>query len=144
MCTVMLSALHSFLVLGAVKRMHRKVYSRTFREWLGELTPRNLDHPVPVGLVDIGGRRALIYGHPLTWALLTPCSCSPPHRLLGRQWVADRSLASRACGMSSMLTAQIFFIFFYIDLLTVFFPLHITSPQITFDKMQPYSHYDCA
>lgn len=30
----------------------------------GELTPRNLDHPVSVGLVDIEGRRALIYGNP--------------------------------------------------------------------------------
>lgn len=40
------------------------MYRRKFRERLGELTPRNLDHPVPVGLVDIGGRRALIYGNP--------------------------------------------------------------------------------
>ena len=47
-----------------VKRLDAMVYRSKFRERLGELTPRNLDHPVPVGLVDIGGRRALIYGHP--------------------------------------------------------------------------------
>lgn len=47
-----------------VKGVDRTVYRRKFRERLGELTPRNLDHPVPVGLVDIGGRRALIYGNP--------------------------------------------------------------------------------
>lgn len=47
-----------------VKRLEMPVYRRKFRERLGELTPRNLDHPVPVGLVNIGGRRALIYGHP--------------------------------------------------------------------------------
>lgn len=61
------------------------VYGRKFRERPGELTPRNLDHPVPVGFVDVGGRRALIYGNPLAWALLTPCSCSPPHWLQKKQ-----------------------------------------------------------
>lgn len=35
-----------------------------FREQPGELTPRNLDHPVSVGLEDVEGRRALIYGNP--------------------------------------------------------------------------------
>lgn len=39
-------------------------YRRKFRERPAELTPRNLDHPVSVGLVDIEGRRALIYGNP--------------------------------------------------------------------------------
>lgn len=47
-----------------VEGVDETVYRRKFRERLGELTPRNLDHPVPVGLVDIGGRRALIYGNP--------------------------------------------------------------------------------
>lgn len=37
---------------------------RTFRERPAGLTPRNLDHPVSVGLVDVEGRRALIYGNP--------------------------------------------------------------------------------
>lgn len=39
-------------------------YRRKFREQNGELTPRNLDHPVSGGLVDVEGRRALIYGNP--------------------------------------------------------------------------------
>lgn len=39
-------------------------YRRKFRGQNGELTPRNLDHPVSGGLVDAEGRRALIYGNP--------------------------------------------------------------------------------
>lgn len=39
-------------------------YKKKFREQPGELTPRNSDHPVSGGLVDIEGRRALIYGNP--------------------------------------------------------------------------------
>lgn len=65
---------------------HRK----KFRERPGELTPRNLDPPVPGGFVDVGGRRALIYGNP-PWhgLLLTPCSCSPPHWLQEKQAAAS-------------------------------------------------------
>lgn len=37
-----------------VEGVETTAYRRKFRERLGELTPRNLDHPVPVGLVDIG------------------------------------------------------------------------------------------
>lgn len=44
--------------------MGNVAYRRKFRERPAELTPRNLDHPVSVGLVDIEGRRALICGHP--------------------------------------------------------------------------------
>lgn len=52
-----------------VKVVDTTLYWKKFRERLGELTPRNLDHPVPDGLVDIGGRRALIYGNP--WRVLS-------------------------------------------------------------------------
>lgn len=44
--------------------MGNMAYRKKFREQPGELTPRNLDHPVSGGLVDVEGRRALIYGNP--------------------------------------------------------------------------------
>lgn len=60
------------------------MYRRKFRERLGELTPRNLDHPVPVGLVDMRGRRALIYGHPWRGLSSHPVPVLHPARWKGR------------------------------------------------------------
>lgn len=51
-------------VLGTFPCQKNRRTGGNLRKRRGELTSRNLDHPVPVGSVDTGGRRALIYGCP--------------------------------------------------------------------------------
>ena len=75
------------------------MYRRKFRERLGELTPRNLDHPVPDGLVDIGGRRALIYGNPWRGLSSHPVPVLHPTDCKGNNQ-QHCSLACRVCGWS--------------------------------------------
>lgn len=93
-----LSCSHSLILQELVKGVVTTVYMRKFGERPGELTPRNLDHPVPVGLVDIGGRRALIYGNP--WRGLSPHHVSVLHPTDCKQDNQHCSLAFRACGRS--------------------------------------------
>lgn len=87
------------------------MYRRKFRERLGELTPRNLDHPVPVGLVDIGGRRALIYGHPWRGLSSHPVPVLHPTDCKGTANTGD--WPKGACGRSSLLPMfpQMLFLF---------------------------------
>lgn len=81
-----------------MRRVGTTVYRRKFRERPGELTPRNLDHPVPDGLVDIEGRRALIYGNPWRGLSSHPVPVLHPTDCRGNN--QHCSLAYRVCGWS--------------------------------------------
>lgn len=91
------------------KGVHTTVYRRKFRQRLGELTPRNLDHPVPDGFVDTGGRRALIYGHPWRGLSSHPVPVLHPTDCKGTANTAS-SLSFRVCGWSCRLFSEVAFI----------------------------------